>query len=146
MEVYFKSLDEDPSILLQVLGSQEFYIREVLGSPLLPSTMIPAHAVILCEESFHGISKLAFVIYLTRPALMFNLDSVLALYAENEKYARGLQTYLLSRDHYNLKSEFNLGNGKIKVDCIESQPAVEVVLGEHVFLTVGDYYSSTRTG
>lgn len=146
VEVYFKSLDEDPSILLQVLKSQEFYIREVLGSPLLPSTMIPAHAVILCEESFHGISKLAFVIYLTRPALMFNLDSVLALYAENEKYARGFQTYLLSRDHYNLKSEFNLGNGKIKVDCIESQPAVEVVLGEHVFLTVGDYYLSTRTG
>lgn len=34
---------------------------------------------------------------------------------------------------------------QIKVDCIENQPAVDVVLGKHVFLTVGDYYSSEKT-
>ncbi|MBA0551565.1 hypothetical protein Golob_022442 [Gossypium lobatum] len=62
----------------------------------------------------------------------------------NSKFAQGLQIYLLSRDHSCLKSEFQLGRGKIKVDCIENLPAVEVKLGEHVFLTVGDYYLTER--
>ncbi|KAA8531175.1 hypothetical protein F0562_005911 [Nyssa sinensis] len=142
VEVYFKSLDADKSISQQILNSQELYIRDVLGSSLLPSSMIPSHAVILNEESFHGISNLSFVITLARPALVFNSDAILTLYAGNTKFAQGLQTYLLSRDHHNLKSEFQCGNGKIKVDCIENQPAVDVVLGEHVFLTVGDYLST----
>lgn len=33
--------------------------------------------------------------------------------AGNSKFAQGLETYLLSRDHTNLKSEFQLGNGKV---------------------------------
>jgi len=32
------------------------------------------------------------------------------------------------------------------VDSIEQQPAAEVVLGEHVFLTVGDYYVAEKSG
>lgn len=32
--------------------------------------------VIICEESFHGISGMSFVISLTRPTLMFNLDAI----------------------------------------------------------------------
>ncbi|XP_034685405.1 isoleucine--tRNA ligase, cytoplasmic isoform X1 [Vitis riparia] len=148
VEVYFESLDEDISAMQQVLDSQEVYIRDALGSPLLPSSMIQPHTVILCEESFHGVSKFDFVIRLARPTLVFNTNAVLALYsvvAGNTKFAQGLQAYLFSRDHYNLKSEFQLGNSKIKVDCIENQPAVDVVLGKHVFLTVGDYYSSEKT-
>ncbi|XP_058214012.1 isoleucine--tRNA ligase, cytoplasmic isoform X3 [Rhododendron vialii] len=144
VEVYFKSLDEDESTSQQILNSQEQYIRDVLGSYLLPSTMMPPHAVILAQESFHGISNLAFSITLARPALLFNSNAVLALYGEDTKFANGLQTYLLSRDHHNLKSEFHLGNGKVTVDCIENQPAVEVALGVHVFLTVGDYLLSTK--
>jgi hypothetical protein len=35
----------------------------------------------VCEESFHGISGMSFVITLTRPTLMFNLDAILTLYA-----------------------------------------------------------------
>jgi hypothetical protein len=31
------------------------------------------------------------------------------------------------------------------VDSIEQQPAAEVVLGEHVFLSVGDYYVAAKS-
>ncbi|KAJ6860049.1 isoleucine--tRNA ligase [Populus alba x Populus x berolinensis] len=146
VEVYFESLDEDKSISQQVLNSQELYIRDAIGSPLLSSTFMPPHAVILGEESFHDISKLSFTIYLARPALVFKSDAILSLYGGNAKSVHGLETYLLSRDHSNLKSEFQLGDGKITVDAIEGLPAVNVVLGEHVFLTVGDSVLSTKGG
>ncbi|KAL9380451.1 hypothetical protein Peur_026108 [Populus x canadensis] len=146
VEVYFESLDEDKSISQQVLNSQELYIRDAIGSPLLSSTFMPPHAVILGEESFHDISKLSFTIYLARPALVFKSDAILSLYGGNTKSVHGLETYLLSRDHSNLKSEFQLGDGKITVDAIEGLPAVNVVLGEHVFLTVGDSVLSTKGG
>lgn len=142
VEAYFKSLDKDQSLSKQTLKSQEPYIRDALGSSLLDSTMIPSHAVILAEERFNNISNLDFVITLARAALVFNEDAFLALYSGNTKFAESLKTYLLSRDIYNLKSEFQHGNGKIEIHCIENLPAVEVVLGEHVFLTVGDYLSS----
>ncbi|KAG8388928.1 hypothetical protein BUALT_Bualt02G0176300 [Buddleja alternifolia] len=144
VEVFFKSLDEDKTMSQEILQSQEQYIRDAIGSFLLPSTLMPPHGVVLCEESFHGISNLSFVITLARPTLVFNSDALVALYAGNPKFAHGLQTYLLMRDHHNLKAEFQVGKGKIKIDCIEDQPPVDVVLGEHVFLTVGDYFSSTR--
>ncbi|KAI3450053.1 hypothetical protein Pfo_006718 [Paulownia fortunei] len=144
VEVFFKSLDEDETNSQDILESQEQYIRGALGSPLLPSTLIPPHAVVLAEESFHGISNLSFAITLARPSLVFNSDALVALYAGNTKSAHRLQTYLLMRDHHNLKAEFQLGKGKIKINCIEDLPPVDVVLGEHVFMTVGDYFSSTR--
>ncbi|KAG6742514.1 hypothetical protein POTOM_053386 [Populus tomentosa] len=115
VEVYFESLDEDKSISQQVLNSQELYIRDAIGSPLLSSTFMPPHAVILVVSG-------------------------------NTKSVHGLETYLLSRDYSNLKSEFQLGDGKITVDAIEGLPAVNVVLGEHVFLTVGDSVLSTKGG
>ncbi|MBA0731191.1 hypothetical protein Golax_020586, partial [Gossypium laxum] len=152
VEVYFESLDEDKSVIQQVLNSQENYIKDAIGSPLLSSDIMPLHAVkfdqfefvVLSEEIFHGIYNMSFKISLVRPALVFKANSILALYAGNSKFAQGLQIYLLSRDHSCLKSEFQLGRGKIKVDCIENLPAVEVKLGEHVFLTVGDYYLTER--
>lgn len=146
VEVYFESIDEDKSISQQVLNSQEHYIRDAIGSPLLPSSLMPQHAVIICEECFHAVSKLTFKIYLVRPSLMFELETIAALYSGNEKFAQGLQTYLLSRDYSNLKSEFQLGNGKIKVDCIENQPEVDVSLGQHLFLTAGDLFLRKKTG
>ncbi|KAG8478415.1 hypothetical protein CXB51_028244 [Gossypium anomalum] len=45
--------------------------------------------------------------------------------------------YLLSRDYYCLKLEFEHGNG---------QGTVEVTQGELVFLTVGDYYLADKKG
>lgn len=146
VEVYFQSLDDDASISLGVLRSQESYIREAIGSTLLQFSLMPAHAVIIGEESFHGISNMSFSITLARPALMFNEKAILSLFSGDSKFAHNLQTYLLSRDHSNLKSEFQEGNGKKMVDSIEQQPAAEVVLGEHVFLTVGDYYVAEKSG
>ncbi|XP_044509328.1 isoleucine--tRNA ligase, cytoplasmic-like [Mangifera indica] len=146
VDVYFESLDEDKSFSQQVLNSQEHYIREAIGSPLLPVTMMPPHVVILGEESFHGISKMSFKISLARPALVFDSDAILALCSGNTKFMQGVQIYLLSRDHSNLKSDFQRGNGKIVVSCIENQPPAELVLGKHVFLSVGEYYLRTKTG
>ncbi|KAK3414538.1 hypothetical protein EUGRSUZ_H00406 [Eucalyptus grandis] len=77
--------------------------------------------------------------------LVCKSNSVLALYGGDRKAAQGLVTYLRSRDNLNLKAEFQLGNGEILVDCIENQPAVRVVLGDHVFLTVGDEYLSNES-
>ncbi|XP_048329423.1 isoleucine--tRNA ligase, cytoplasmic [Ziziphus jujuba] len=145
VEVFFESLDQDQSISQRVLQSQELYIRDAIGSQLLPSSVLPPYAVILGEETFHGISGISFVIRLSRPTVAFNSREVLALYSGNTKLAGGLQTYLLSRDLANLKSQFQRGNGKITVDSIENVPAVDLVLGKQVFLTVGDFYSSTRS-
>ncbi|KAI3430173.1 uncharacterized protein J3R85_008193 [Psidium guajava] len=77
--------------------------------------------------------------------LVCKSDSLLALYGGDRKAAQGLMTFLRSRDNLNLKAEFQLGNGEIFVDCIENQPAVKVVLGDHVFLTVGDNYLSSES-
>ncbi|KAF7827268.1 isoleucine--tRNA ligase, cytoplasmic [Senna tora] len=144
VEVYFESLDEDKSVSQRVLHSQESYIGGAIGSPLLLHSMMPPHAVVLGEEKFHGISGMSFGITLARPALMFNSKAILALFSGEAKFGHNLQTYLLSRDHSNLKSEFQERNGKKIVDSIENQPAVEVVLGEHVFLTVGAPLSSCQ--
>ncbi|KAF2322172.1 hypothetical protein GH714_008145 [Hevea brasiliensis] len=146
VDVYFESLDEDKSKLERVLNSQEQYIRDAIGSPLLSSILKPPQAVIIGEESYHQIYELSFTIYLARAALVFKSDAILALYAGNTKFAQGLETYLLSRDHSNLRSEFQLNNGKITVDGIEKQPSVNVVLGEHLFLSVGDYFLRTKSG
>ncbi|KAJ4954492.1 hypothetical protein NE237_011275 [Protea cynaroides] len=145
VEVYFESLDDNNTKLQHVLNSQESYIRDALGSPLLPSSMTPSTAVLLCEEAFHGVDRLSFIVRLARPTLIFNSDAVLALYSGNVKFSEGLQIHLWSRDYYNLKSEFQNGNGKITVDCIEGQPAVDVLLMNHLFLTTGDFYLSSRT-
>ncbi|XP_077211966.1 tRNA synthetase class I (I, L, M and V) family protein [Tasmannia lanceolata] len=145
VEIYFKSLDDDSSILEHVLNSQVHYIREAVGSPLLPASLSSPYVVMFCDEKFHGVSGMSFEISLAKPMLAFNSQATLALYSGDKKRAEGLQTYLLSRDRSNLKSEFQLGNGKMKVDCIAGQPAVDVILGEHVFLTVGDYYLNRRS-
>ncbi|CAN0926680.1 Isoleucine--tRNA ligase, cytoplasmic [Linum grandiflorum] len=138
VEVYIGSLDNNKTKLESALNSQELYIRNAIGSPLLPSSAIPSHAVVIGEENFHGISGLSFTIYLTRPTLVFKSDACAELYQGNTRFAQMLQVYLLSRDHSNLKSEFQQGNGKIKVDSIENLPAVELTLEKQVYLSVGD--------
>lgn len=145
VEVYFESLDKDKSAIHQVLKSQDCYIKDAIGSPLLLSSMMPSYAVAIGEESFSGISDFSFKITLTRPSLSFSTDAIQALYEGNAKFAQGLQTYLLSRDHSVLKSEFQHNHGKINVDFIENQPSVEVTLGEQVFLTVGDHFLAEKS-
>lgn len=138
VEVFFKSLDEDGKTSQEILKSQDVYIKDAIGSPLLPHSLLPSHAVVLAEESFHGIANLSFSITLVRPALVFDSDGLAALYGGNAKFANGLKAYLLMRDHQNLKAEFQSGKGKITVSCIENLPPVTVVSGKHVFLTVGE--------
>ncbi|KAK8700452.1 hypothetical protein V6N13_018848 [Hibiscus sabdariffa] len=81
VEVYFESLDEDKSVIQQVLNSQENYIRDAIGSPLLSSDSMPPHAVVLCEEVFRGIYNMSFKISLVRAALVFKENAILASYA-----------------------------------------------------------------
>lgn len=142
IEAYIK-FSEDKLHAQKILKSQESYIRDALGSPLLPSDLTPPYAVVIVQESYN-ITSLSFVITLSRVALMFDSEAISALYGGNAKYAQNLKTYLLTRDHSQLKSEFQTGNGKINVDCIEGQPPVELLLNEHLFLTVGDHYSKNR--
>ncbi|CAI0420219.1 unnamed protein product [Linum tenue] len=146
VDVYIESLNEN-SNLERVLNSQELYIRDAIGSQLLPSTAMPSHAVVIGNETFHGISGLSFSIYLARPAVMINSESCAALYgglSRNTRSCQMLQVYLFSRDHSNLKTEFQLGNGKRRVDSIENLPPVELELGRHVYLSVGDHFVTVR--
>ncbi|CAN7076853.1 unnamed protein product, partial [Brassica oleracea var. botrytis] len=64
VEVYIESLDV--SVLQQVLSSQDQYIKDTIGSSLLPSTLMPSHALILSYESFQNVSKLSFKISLVK--------------------------------------------------------------------------------
>ena len=41
---------------------------------------------------------------------------------------------------------YSLDDFQIRVDCIKDQPPVDVVLGEHLFLSVGDHYLSSKSG
>ncbi|CAA6660103.1 unnamed protein product [Spirodela intermedia] len=140
VEVYFEPLDEDKHVLERILKSHENYVKEALGSPLLHHSVLPPNAVTIYEEEFHGVSGLSFSIRLTRPCLVFDLDAILISYSGNKGFAENLRTYLSSRDHSSLKSEFLAGKGKIRVCCIEDQPAIDVNVGEHLFLTAGDSY------
>ncbi|KAK8675691.1 hypothetical protein V6N13_033755 [Hibiscus sabdariffa] len=82
VEVYFESLDEDKSVIQQVLNSQENYIRDAIGSPLLSSDSMPPHAVVVCEEVFRGIYNMSFKISLVRrEALLFKDNAFVASYA-----------------------------------------------------------------
>ncbi|KAH9624724.1 hypothetical protein KSS87_015623, partial [Heliosperma pusillum] len=112
VEVYFSPLEKDASTLKQVLSSQEQYVRDAIGSHLLLPETMPSHAVIFCEETFHGVYDMSFTISLSTPSLVFNDEALLSLYEGNSSSAQGLQVYLRSRDYNNLKFEFQAGNGK----------------------------------
>nr|GEX62144.1 isoleucine--tRNA ligase, cytoplasmic [Tanacetum cinerariifolium] len=121
---------------------EEAYIKEALGFPLLDISVLPNHAVVIAEETYQNISNCDFKITLSRSALAFNEKDILELYSGNAQFAKALQVYLRSREYGNLKSEFQVGNQKFKVDCVENLPAVGVVLWQHVFLTTGEYHAS----
>ncbi|KAM1239650.1 hypothetical protein ACFX2J_045061 [Malus domestica] len=67
VEAYFESLDQDKSVSQRVLQSQEEYITDAIGFPLRPSHVMPSDAVLVSEESSHGVSGMSFVIRLVRP-------------------------------------------------------------------------------
>ncbi|KAJ6810557.1 putative isoleucine--tRNA ligase, cytoplasmic [Iris pallida] len=145
VEVYYEPLGDDKETLERIIKSQEQYIKDSLGSPLLHHTAAPSDVCIFCRDEFHGKSGLSFAISIAKPTLMFDPVAILELYSGNKKHAEGLKTYLLSRDLINLKTECQVGKGKIRVDIIEDQPAVDVEVGKHLFLSVGDYVLSNAS-
>ncbi|WOK99491.1 isoleucine--tRNA ligase, cytoplasmic [Canna indica] len=151
VEVYYESLEKEKKVLEKIVESQEEYIKDALGSPLLHQSWAPPEAVIFCQEEFQvsfsrgELPSVSFVISIAKPALVFNAGAIVTLYSGDKKHAENLQAYLLSRDHSNLRLEFQGGKGKVKVDCIENQPAVDVELEKHLFPSVADFYLSTKT-
>ncbi|KAG0483872.1 hypothetical protein HPP92_011956 [Vanilla planifolia] len=144
VEVFYESLNENKNDLDSIVKSKEEYIKEAVGSPLLDHSMISPDAVIICRETIHGVSGFSFAITITGPNIVFDFGSITQLFQGNNKHAEALRTYLLSRDHSKLKSEFQVGKGKIKVECLQGQPVVDVELGKHLFLSIGDYYLNRR--
>ncbi|MCL7025555.1 hypothetical protein MKW94_001011 [Papaver nudicaule] len=69
VNVYYESLDGDKSVLQNVVNSQESYIRDSLGSPLLPWDTAPPRTVKDCVESSHETSGVSFVIRLAKVSL-----------------------------------------------------------------------------
>ncbi|KAG2267174.1 hypothetical protein Bca4012_075342 [Brassica carinata] len=99
VEVYIESLDV--SVLQQVLSSQDQYIKDTIGSSLLPSTLMPSHALILSYESFQNVSKLSFKISLVK----FNkgaLSSVTTC-VEREQLLRTQSPMSHRPNNYNLR-------------------------------------------
>lgn len=143
IDVYYKSVNDDSNALEEIVQSQDQYIRDVLGNSLVPKAMAPSDMVVMCEES-HIVHDMSFVIYIARciPVLT---PELLPHASGNSDHVDALRVYLLSRSIYRLKNEFQTGNGKITVKCIEGYPPIDLHLGKHVFLSAGDFYQANRS-
>ncbi|KAL9296212.1 hypothetical protein ACSQ67_022108 [Phaseolus vulgaris] len=62
VEVYFESLDDDKSVSQRVLHSQESYIRDAIGTQLLPNSLMPVHAVSCLILTLLGLDDLSFLL------------------------------------------------------------------------------------
>ncbi|KAG2607498.1 hypothetical protein PVAP13_4NG249900 [Panicum virgatum] len=142
VDVYYKSVDHGKNSLGEILNSQVQYIRDALGSPLVPKEMAPTDMVLVGEES-HDVHDMSFVIYIARSCPVLSPD--LAHASGNNDHVEALRVYLLSRSLSRLKNQFQAGNGMITVDCIEGYPAINLQLGKHVFLSAGDFYLASRS-
>jgi len=143
VDVYYKSVDHGKNSLGEILNSQVQYIRDALGSPLVPKEMAPTDVVLVGEES-HDVHDMSFVIYIARSCPVLSPD-LLAHASGNNDHVEALRVYLLSRSLSRLKNQFQAGNGMITVDCIEGYPAINLQLGKHVFLSAGDFYLASRS-
>uniref|UniRef100_A0ACD5UJZ9 Uncharacterized protein n=1 Tax=Avena sativa TaxID=4498 RepID=A0ACD5UJZ9_AVESA len=143
IDVYYKSADGGSSRFEEILQSQDQKIREVLGNSLVPMAVAPSDMVAICEES-HEVHDMSFVIYIARcmPVLAPDLVSHAS---GNSDHVDALRVYLSSRSISRLKNEFQTGNGKITVRCIEGYPPIDLQLGKHVFLSAGDFYQANRS-
>ncbi|CAN6194017.1 unnamed protein product [Urochloa humidicola] len=142
VDVYYKSAGSDKNTLEGILKSQDQYIREALGSPLVPKEMAPTDVVVLGVES-HDVHDMSFVICIARSCPVLSPDLVHA--SVNNDHMEALRVYLSSRSLSRLKTQFQAGKGVITVDCIEGYPPISLQLGKHVFLSAGDFYLATRS-
>jgi len=143
IDVYYKSVDGGSNRFEEILQSQDQKIREVLGNSLVPMAVAPSDMVAICEES-HEVHDMSFVIYIARcmPVLAPDLVSHAS---GNSDHVDALRVFLSSRSISRLKNEFQTGNGKITVRCIEGYPPIDLQLGKHVFLSAGDFYQANRS-
>nr|CAB3470983.1 unnamed protein product [Digitaria exilis] len=141
VDVYYKSAGNDKSTLEQILKSQDQYIRDALGSPLVPIEMSPTDVVVLGEES-HDVHDMSFVICIARSSPVLSPD---VAHASGKDHSEALTVYLSSRSLSRLKSQFQAGNGMITVDCIEGFPPISLQLGKDVFLSAGEFYLASRS-
>ncbi|KAF8658531.1 hypothetical protein HU200_058988 [Digitaria exilis] len=142
VDVYYKSAGNDKSTLEQILKSQDQYIRDALGSPLVPIEMSPTDVVVLGEES-HDVHDMSFVICIARSSPVLSPDVAHA--SAGKDHSEALTVYLSSRSLSRLKSQFQAGNGMITVDCIEGFPPISLQLGKDVFLSAGEFYLASRS-
>eukprot|EP00249_Psilotum_nudum_P022420 c28510_g1_i1 orf=452-4015(-) len=140
LEVLANKKESDSPILKRVIKSQASYIRECLGSPLLPSVLLPPNAVMITSEKYFGVGDGGFNIILTKPTLFFYNENLLQACSGNTNYLENIQVYLASRDPSNLKSEM-LGGSKLKV-CLDGQPDFELIYGHHFHFSIGENYLS----
>ncbi|TVU08293.1 hypothetical protein EJB05_41693 [Eragrostis curvula] len=143
VDVYYKSLDDNKDTLQEILKSQDLYIRNSIGSSLVPKEMASPDVVVICEES-HSVNDMSFVIYIARSSPVLSSD-ILPYASGNSDHVEALRVYLMSRSISRLKAEFQAGNGMITVDCIEGYPPISLQLGKHVFLSAGDFYLARQS-
>ncbi|EMS62671.1 Isoleucyl-tRNA synthetase, cytoplasmic [Triticum urartu] len=142
IDVYYESVDNS-NTLEEILQSQDQYIRDVLGNSLVPKAAATSDMVVICEES-HTVHDMSFVIYIARCMPVLAAD-LLSYASGNSDHVEALRVYLLSRSISRLKNEFQTGNGKITVKCIEGYPPIDLQLGKHIFLSAGDFYQANRS-
>ncbi|VAI81034.1 unnamed protein product [Triticum turgidum subsp. durum] len=142
IDVYYESVDNS-NTLEEILQSQDQYVRDVLGNSLVPKAAATSDMVVICEES-HTVHDMSFVIYIARCMPVLAAD-LLSYASGNSDHVEALRVYLLSRSISRLKNEFQTGNGKITVKCIEGYPPIDLQLGKHIFLSAGDFYQANRS-
>ncbi|MCO5588900.1 hypothetical protein L7F22_042861 [Adiantum nelumboides] len=141
VEIFFEPLEsgngQESSTLKRVFEMQASYIQEALGSPMLPMKTLPLDAVVLASEKFFGVADGSFQITITRSHLCVAEDRLKSLCNGNIAHAESVKVYLRSRDLLAVKAELATASNKLRV-CLDRQPEVEVSLGQHFFLSVGD--------
>ncbi|KAG0535177.1 hypothetical protein BDA96_04G343700 [Sorghum bicolor] len=73
VDVYYESVGNDKNTLEEILKSQGQYVRDTLGSPIIPKEMAPRDVVVLGEES-HNVHDMSFVICIARSTPILSLD------------------------------------------------------------------------
>ncbi|CAM6124618.1 unnamed protein product [Calypogeia fissa] len=139
VEVYYEMVgnESDNITLEKIFRSQASYLKECVGSHVLPKEKLPSHAVLIASEQFSGVAGGTFKITLSRPALSFASDLLTELSSGNKEHAENISVVLLSRDPAVLKS-----SSTVKVN-IDGQGEYHVVPGKHFFHSVGEHLHRT---
>jgi isoleucyl-tRNA synthetase len=136
VEIFIEVLD-DKDDLKNLLESHEAYFRETAKYPILSLTYAPLHhlRVINAEDVLGSGSKVR--VHILRATFAFD-QAALNKKCPSEKYARNLQLFVATRDPVGVKRALT-ENGKVAYTLDDA--AVELVLGEDIFLSAHDLYA-----